>query len=179
MDMTLVIVIVVIVIVIAIIFISNKLNQATIKIEEAESGIDVTLTKRYDTLNKILKVVKNYKEHETVILTKLGELRKDMTLNEKAQVNGAMNKLEREINILAENYPLLQSNENYKQLQMAIYDVEEHLQAARRLYNSNVSIFNQMLVTFPISLIAKFKGLKRKDFFEAETEKKEDIEINL
>ena len=83
------------------------------------------------------------------------------------------------ISALAENYPDLKASENYKELQLAIADVEEHLQAARRLYNSNVSIYNQKIVTFPSSVIANSKGMTRKEFFNAEDKKREDVKIDL
>ena len=73
----------------------------------------------------------------------------------------------------------IKSSENYKTLQQSIADVEEHLQAARRLYNSNVSFFNQLLVSFPTSSIAKSKGMTKKDLFEADEVKKEDVKIDL
>ena len=74
---------------------------------------------------------------------------------------------------------IVKSNENYKTLQLAISDVEEHLQAARRLYNANVSLYNQLLVSFPSSSIAKNKGMVKKDFFEADEIKKNDVKIDL
>ena len=83
------------------------------------------------------------------------------------------------INALAESYPELKSNENYNTLQLTIVDVEEHLQAARRLYNSNVSNYNQMIKVFPNSIIAGSKGCKEKEFFVAEEAKKEDVKIDL
>ena len=83
------------------------------------------------------------------------------------------------INIVAENYPELKSSENYKTLQQSIADVEEHLQAARRLYNSNVSLYNQLLVSFPSSFVAKNKNLMKKDFFEVEATKKNDVKIKM
>ncbi len=89
-----------------------------------------------------------------------------------------MNKEFEKIQVVAENYPELKSSENYKTLQNAILDVEEHLQAARRAYNSNVSIYNQMLVTFPKSLVAKSKSMIKKEFFEVDDMKK-DVSINL
>ena len=64
-------------------------------------------------------------------------------------------------------------------LQKSIIEVEEHLQAARRMYNANVSTYNQMIVTFPISIIANSKGMVKKDFFEAEETKKADVKISL
>lgn len=157
----------------------NKLNRAIIKIDEASSGIDVVLTKRYDVLTKMIDVVKAYSKHEKETLFEVIKLRKGMSLKEKNDANSKMNENMNKINVLAENYPELKSNENYKALQLSISDVEEHLQASRRLYNSNVSIYNQLLVTFPTSSIAKSKGMTKKDFFEAEDIKKEDVKIDL
>ena len=159
--------------------VSNKLNRAVVKIDESLSGIDVALTKRYDVLTKMIEVVKAYTKHEKETLFEVINLRKDMTIQEKNEANKAMDENFKKINVVAESYPELKSSENYKTLQQSIADVEEHLQASRRLYNSNVSLFNQLLVTFPTSSIAKSKGMTKKDFFEADETKKEDVKIDL
>ena len=83
------------------------------------------------------------------------------------------------INVLAEAYPELKSSENFKALQLSISDVEEHLQAARRLYNANISSYNQDIVTFPTSIVAGMKGFTKKEFFEAEDAKKEDVKMEF
>ena len=158
---------------------SNKLNRAVVKIDEAISGIDVALTKRYDVLTKMIEVVKAYTKYEKETMFKVIELRNDMSIKEKNEANLSMDETFKEINAVAENYPELKSSENYKALQQSIADVEEHLQAARRLYNSNVSLYNQLLVSFPTSSIAKGKGMTKKEFFEAEEVKKEDVKIDL
>lgn len=173
------IVVIILIIVISIISISNKLNKAVVKIDEASSGIDVALTKRYDVLTKMIEVVKSYAKHEKETLFEVINLRKNMSINEKNAENKKMNENFSKINVVAESYPELKSSENYKTLQQSIAEVEEHLQASRRLYNSNVSIYNQMLVSFPSSIIAKNKGMTKKDFFEADETKKEDVKINL
>lgn len=158
---------------------SNKLNRAIVKIDEASSGIDVALTKRYDVLTKMMDVVRSYAKHEKETLFEVIRLRKDMTMTEKSEANSKMNDTLSKIQVIAESYPELKSSSNYKTLQDSILDVEEHLQASRRLYNSNVSLYNQMLVTFPSSAIANNKRLVKKDFFEVEEEKKGDVKINL
>lgn len=158
---------------------SNKLNRTVVKIDEADSGIDVALTKRYDVLTKMIDTIKAYSKHEKDTMFEVINLRKGMTLEEKNKENSKMSHNFEKINIIAESYPELKSSENYKVLQQSIADVEEHLQAARRMYNSNVSIFNQMLVTFPTSVIAKSKGMVKKEFFEADDEKKQDVKIDL
>lgn len=173
------VIVVILIILIWYILTSNKLNRSVVKIEEALSGIDVALTKRYDVLTKMTEVVKSYAKHEKETLFEVIKLRKDMSIEERNDANRAMNENFRKINVVAESYPELKSSENYKTLQQSIADVEEHLQAARRLYNSNVSFYNQLLVSFPTSSIAKNKGMTKKEFFEADEVKKEDIKINL
>lgn len=174
-----IIILLVLIVVIWYISTSNKLNRCIVKIEEADSGIDVALTKRYDVLTKMMDVVKAYAKHEKETLFEVINLRKGMSLEEKNVENAKMTKNLEKINLVAEAYPELKSSENYKTLQQSIIDVEEHLQAARRMYNSNVSIYNQMIVTFPASIVANLKSLTKKAFFEAEDVKKSDVKIDL
>ena len=182
MDSTHVLIAIVIIILIFVIWYistSNKLNRALIKIDEAFSGIDVALAKRYDVLTKMIAVVKGYAKHEKETLFEVIKLRDNMSIKEMNDVNRAMDENFRKINVVAENYPELKASENYKMLQQSIIDVEEHLQAARRLYNSNVSLYNQLLVSFPTNIIAKNKGMVKKDFFEADEVAKENVKVNL
>lgn len=158
---------------------SNRLNRMIVKIDEADAGIDVALTKRYDALTKLIEVVKGYAKHEKETLFEVVNLRQGMTMEEKNKANHIMDENMHKAEFLVEEYPDLKASTNYLELQASIVDVEEHLQAARRLYNSNISIFNQMIVSFPTSIIAKTKGLVKKDFFEAEEEKKKDVEIKF
>ncbi len=179
MALVLIVIVIVVMIFAYFISISNGLNRALVKIEEANSGIDVALTKRYDVLTKMMDVVKGYTKYEQETIFKTIELRKGMTMQEKNDANAAMEENYSKITLLAENYPDLKASENYKELQQAIADVEEHLQAARRLYNANVSSYNQKIVTFPSSIVANSKGMVRKEFFNAEDKKREDVKIDL
>ena len=158
---------------------SNSLNKAIVKIEEADSGIDVALTKRYDVLTKMLDTVKGYAKHEKEVIIETIQLRKGMTMEEKNVANTKMNEAFSKLNVVAENYPDLKASENFTVLQQSITDVEEHLQAARRLYNANISSFNQMIVSFPTSIVAGMKNLTKKEFFEAEELKKEDVKMEF
>lgn len=179
MIIAIILILIVVIIIGLLISVSNNIEKAKIKIDEASSGIDVALTKRYDVLTKMIDVVKAYTKHEQETMFKTIELRKDMTISEKNEANKQMDSQFSKINALAESYPELKSNENYNTLQLTIVDVEEHLQAARRLYNSNVSNYNQMIKVFPNSIIAGSKGCKEKEFFVAEDAKKEDVKIEL
>ena len=154
---------------------SNGIKRSQLKVEEAESGIDVALTKRYDVLTKMLDVVKGYQAHEKTVLTELVKLRSGMTMAD----NQKMEQLTKDINILAENYPELKSSNNFMELQKTIADVEEHLQAARRLYNANVNTYNTKLVVFPSSIVANNMHAVKKPFFEAEEAKRQDVKMSF
>ena len=174
-----VIIVVLLIIPVWFICVSNSLNKAIVKIEEADSGIDVALTKRYDVLTKMVDVVKGYAKHEKEVIIETINLRKGMTITEKNEVNNKMNEAFSKLNVVVENYPNLKASENFAVLQQSIVDVEEHLQAARRLYNSNVSLFNQKIVSFPSSIVAEMKKLVKKEFFEVEEIKKQDVKIEF
>ena len=85
----------------------------------------------------------------------------------------------KQLTIVAEAYPELKSSENFKQLQIAVMDVEEHLQASRRFYNSNVSILNQYVVSFPASIVANKNQIKQREFFEQDEMKRQDVEMKF
>lgn len=159
--------------------VSNSIKVAALKVDESESGIDVALTKRYDVLTKMLDAVKGYQKHEQSVLSELVKLRTGMSMTEKKAANAAMDKVSRDINVLAEGYPQLKANTNFVELQKAIVDVEEHLQAARRLYNSNVNAYNTKLVVFPSSIIAKNMGAAKRELFEADEIKRQDVKIQF
>ncbi|MDR1483011.1 MAG: LemA family protein [Synergistaceae bacterium] len=157
----------------------NRFARLAVKITESDSGIEVALTKRYDTLIKMLDVTKGYAKHEAEVLGNIVKLRQGMSMAERSAANARMDELAGRLNVLVENYPELKAGENYKQLQMSVSDVEEHLQAARRIYNMNVSAFNQLLASWPASIVGSQMGQRQKEFFEAEEHKKQDVKMNF
>lgn len=157
----------------------NGIKALGIKVDEGLSGIDVALTKRYDTLTKLLDVVKGYQKHEKEILLEVIKLRSGMSMTERNAANTQMDQAANQIKLLAEAYPELKSSNNFIQLQNSIADVEEHLQAARRLYNSNVSAYNTKIVMFPNTIVANGMGAKEKEFFEAEEAKRSDVQMSF
>lgn len=157
----------------------NKLKRQVVKVQEAESGIDIALTKRYDMLKKLFEIAKGYLDKEQQIIFESISLRSTMPMSEKNELNKQMDRAVKEINMVAEAYPNLSSIENFTKLQDGIMDAEEHLQAARRLYNSNVSALNQDIATFPTSIVASIGGIKNIPMFEADSHKREDVEFKF
>lgn len=159
--------------------VSNGIKVAALKVDESESGIDVALTKRYDVLTKMLDTVKGYRKYELSAISEIIELRNGMSMTEKKTVNDSMDKASRDIRVLAEAYPELKASANFLDLQKAIVDVEEHLQAARRLYNSNVNAYNKKLVVFPSSIVANKMGAVKRELFEVEEIKRQDVKMQF
>lgn len=161
----------------------NGLRQLEVKVEEASSGIDVALTKRFDVLTKIVNTVKGYAKHEQETLENVTKWRaglpKKLSISEKQEFMGQMDAIQSGINVAVEAYPDLKASTLFSNLQASITDVEEHLQASRRLYNSNVSTINSRIVTFPTSIVAGMVNVSKKEFFEADVNKREDVEITF
>lgn len=162
----------------------NWFRRTKVKVDEANSGIDVALTKRYDLLTKALAAVKGYAKHEAETLSKVIGMRtgsiKELSLDEKSKLNAELSQVQRGINVVVEQYPQLKADTQFTLLQNQTADCEEQLQAARRVYNSNVSIFNQKRVTFPSSIVAKRIGFTSDlEFFKADEEKRQDVKFDF
>jgi len=161
---------------------ANRLRREQVKIDEAASGIDVALTKRFDLLTKEVAVVKGYAKHESETLANVIAMRKpaaSASMKEKADFSNQVSKAFDSINVVSEAYPDLKANANFLALQNQVAEVEEQLQASRRVYNSNVSTYNQEIVVFPTSIIARHYAFEKRDFFEAEESKRQDVKIEL
>lgn len=176
--------VIIIVLVIWCISTSNYFKTAKVKIDESKSSIDVALTKRYDLLTKSLATVKGYAKHESETLAKVIELRNSrgiskMDMKEKSEFSAKLDQASKEINVVMEQYPELKANTNFNKLQDQILDCEDNLQAARRIFNSNISEFNRKVVSFPSSIIANMMKIRKEEFFAAEEAKKEDVKIEF
>jgi LemA protein len=158
---------------------SNDFKRKKIKIDEGLSGIEVALEKRYDMLTKLRDVAKSYMQHEKEVFTKVIELRKGMSLDEMNRAEAEMDELRDRLFAVAENYPQLRSSDVVIELERGIRDAEDHLQAARRLFNANVAAYNQAIVVFPSSLVADSQHRTKVGFHAADEKKHQDIDMNF
>ena len=174
-----VIVILVVILVIAIWCINtvNGFKKKEIRVQEGLSGIEVALTKRYDMLTKMLDTAKGYMAHENELFAKVIELRRGMSVAEMNAAAQQMDTLSGKFFAVAENYPELRSSDVFVELQRGIRDAEEHLQAARRLYNSSVTAYNTAIAMFPAKILAG--SHQPKEFFAADAGKREDVKMSF
>lgn len=168
-----------IIVLIIVLGIYNSLIKARNKVKQAKSGIDVYLNQRFDLIPNLVECVKQYSKYEKEVFTEITELRasylKDSTdLKSAEKINNKMN----EIVALAENYPELKASEQYLNLQKNLTKLESQLQAARRIYNMEVTDYNNKIQTVPSNIVAKLFGFKNAELFQIEEYKKENIVIN-
>ncbi len=155
----------------------NGFKKKEIRVQEGLSGVEVALTKRYDMLTKMLDTAKGYMAHETELFERVIALRRGMSIGELNDAQQQMDSLSGKLFAVAEGYPELRSSQVFVELQRGIRDAEEHLQAARRLYNTSVTAYNTAIALFPAKLLAG--GRQPKEFFATEGYKREDVKMTF
>lgn len=155
----------------------NGFVEKEILVEEGRSGIEVALAKRYNLLTNLLQVTKGYMAHEKEVFTQIVELRKNMTVEELQTAKDQIDGFQTSLFAVVEGYPQLKASEVCVRLMHGIRDAEEHLQAARRLYNANVTAYNTAIAVFPASLLAG--GRRPKAFFAAGEEQHSNVSMTF
>ena len=175
----------VILIIIAILLISiltmyNSLVRLRNRVRQAESGIDVYLNQRFDLIPNLVECVKAYSKHEENIFTEIANLR-SAYMNEQKDLKNAevLNNKMNQLIAVAENYPELKASEQYLNLQRNLTKIESQLQAARRIYNMEVTDYNNKISVIPSNIVAMLFGFKEAKLFEIEDHKRGSINIKL
>jgi LemA protein len=170
--MVAVIIIVAVIVVLVLIFIgvNNSMIGSRNRVDEAWSGIDVQLKRRHDLVPNLVETVKGYATHERETFEKVTEARAEaMKAQGPAQAGAAEARLSAvlgDLRAIAENYPELRATENFQQLQRELTELEDEIQAARRIYNSNVQAYNTKIQVFPNSMVASMRNFEAREFFE-------------
>lgn len=146
------------------------------KVLEAFSSIDVQLKKRYDLIPNILTMTSKFMEHERNLFEEITKLRTHAmqlpadidNMSKKIQLDSQIKDLMGKIMIAVENYPQLKSDQTMVTAMQTYNEVEEHVAAARRFYNSAVLELNNAIEIFPSSIFARMIGAKKQEFFQAD-----------
>ena len=116
----------------------NSFIKARNKVKQAKSTIDVYLAKRFDLIPNLVEVVKGYAQHERNLFQEAIKLRAIYNQTKGLEEAEKLNKDCGRLLMLKEQYPELKASENFLKLQNEILNVEEEIQAARRIYNSKL-----------------------------------------
>ena len=161
-----------------ILIIYNSLIKKRNAVKQSRSSIDVYLNQRFDLIPNLVECVKGYTKHEQTLLESITKLRTEYNQNKELEKASELNQQLNKLLVTVENYPELKASENFLNLQKNLTKMEDQLQAARRLYNMDVTCYNTSIQTFPTNLIAKICKFKSETLFELEVGK-EQINLNL
>ncbi|WP_304393324.1 LemA family protein [uncultured Clostridium sp.] len=142
------------------------------QIKESKSAINIQEKRREDLIYNLVDTVESYNKYEQDTMTKIVEARAKASSGqvEEAQVL---------INAVAEKYPELKSNENYKTLMTELSVTENLIAQHRDNYNVQVKQYNKHVRTFPNSMILNMMGYEKLDNSYLEYDASEDAPRNL
>ncbi len=161
----------------------NGLIRIKILVDEAWSGIDVQLKRRYDLIPNLIETVKGYAKHEQKTFERVTELRtaamSAQGVEQKAEIENQLSQTLKTLFAVAENYPELKANQNFIELQTTLKQIEEEIQGARRYYNGTVRDYNTKIQVFPNNIFAGMLGFTSREFFEAAEAEKENVKVDF
>ncbi len=147
----------------------NRLVRLRALVKEGFSGITVQLRRRADLIPNLVSTVQGYATHERETLTQVIEHRGDAVqargVAATAQADNAFSAMLGRLMAVAEAYPDLKADDNFRQLQDELSEIEETLQTARRYYNATVRDLNTRVQSFPDVLFARPLGFQEEEFY--------------
>jgi LemA protein len=170
--MTVVLIVIGVIVLLALIFIftRNSIIGSRNRVDEAWSGIDVQLKRRHDLVPNLVEAVKGYAQHEQATFEKVTQARSQAMQasgpGEAGPAEAALSQALGGLRVVAEQYPELRATENFQQLSRNLSELEDEIQASRRIYNSNVQAYNTKIQVFPNSVVANTGGFDEREFFE-------------
>ena len=154
------------------VLIRNSIIGSRNRVDEAWSGIDVQLKRRHDLVPNLVEAVRGYATHERETFEKVTQARAAAMQAtgpaEASQAEGFLSQALGGLRVVAEQYPELRATENFQQLSRNLSELEDEIQASRRIYNSNVQAYNTKIQIFPNSVVANSGGFTAREFFEIE-----------
>lgn len=157
----------------------NSFNRQQIEINQASSNINVNLTKRRETLIKLLEQTKGYMKFEKETLTLVTKYRSGMASeSEKTQMDNQLANFMMNLNVQYEQYPQLKSDQIVRELMSSSQYLESEIAASRRLYNQSVTYFNSEIFTFPKIAVASKMKLQTFPMYFASVTQMQDVDMS-
>ncbi len=155
----------------------NGLVRQRNEVKNAWAQIDVQLKRRHDLIPNLVETVKGYMTHERETFEAITRARAGAvsaqasgSVGQIAQAEGALNTAMRGFYAVAENYPQLKADSNFRQLQEELTSTENKVSFARQFYNDAVLKYNTACETIPSNIVANIGGFKKAEFFEIKDE---------
>jgi LemA protein len=157
---------------IVVVVLYNRFVRLRNRVDNAWAQIEVQLKRRWDLIPNLVETVKGYADHERETFQNVTEARaaaqQAQTPAESAQAEGFLGQALGRLFAVAEAYPELQADENFRQLQGELSETENRIAVSRQVYNDTVLTFNNAIQTVPGIFLAGPFGFTRREFFDVE-----------
>lgn len=151
----------------------NKAISYEESVETAKADVDTQLQRRYNVLTELAECVKQYDKHEYETLTAVIEARGANISESEAEEVVA------QINAVAEAYPELKSQENYKQFMTEIATTENLIAQYKQAYNASIKSYNRYVRKFPSRQFLSLIGYEVQQYEYYSTDKTDSEPISL
>ena len=183
MVVLIVILVIVALLVIALIALYNRFVRLRNRVDNAWAQIEVQLKRRWDLIPNLVETVKGYAEHERGTFEAVTEARANAQRAqgpaETAAAEGILGQALGRLFAVAEAYPELQADENFRQLQDELAGTENRIAVSRQVYNDTVLTFNNAIQTFPGVVLAGPFGFEKREFFETDVTQREVPQVDF
>lgn len=150
----------------------NGMVSARENVDSKWSQVDNQLQRRSDLIPNLVNTVKGYAAHEKEVFQSVSDARAKMagaqTVSDKLAANNELNGALSRLLAVAENYPQLKADQNFRQLQDELSGTENRIAVARKDYNDAVQTYNTKIKSLPYSLFAGALGFTARDYFKVE-----------
>jgi LemA protein len=167
----------VLLVVVALVLLYNRLVRLRNRADNAWAQVDVQLRRRYDLIPNLVETVKGYAAHERETFEAVTQARTRAQAAqgpaEQGAAEGILGQALGRLFAVAEDYPELQADENFRQLQDELAQTENRIAVSRQVYNDTVLTYNNAIQTVPGVFFAGPFGFAKKEFFELEGEARE------
>ncbi len=169
--------------VITVITLYNRFVRLRNRVDNAWAQIEVQLKRRWDLIPNLVETVKGYAAHERGTFEAVTSARtaaqQARTPAEAAQAEGILGQALGRLFAVAEAYPELQADENFRQLQGELTETENRIAISRQVYNDSVLTYNNAIQTFPGVVLAGPFGFAAREFFETDDAQREPPQVSF
>jgi LemA protein len=163
----------------------NQLQSLDEQVKASWSEVINQYQRRADLIPNLVNTVKGIAQQEKDVLIGVTEARAKATsiqvrpedvddpakvqqfMQAQREVGGALSRLL----VVAENYPQIKSDANFRELQAQLEGTENRIAVARQRFIKSTQEFNTQVRQFPTNLTAMMFGFKPKPQFTVEDEK--------
>ena len=174
---------IVLVVLVLLVVLYNRFVRLRNRVDNAWAQIEVQLKRRWDLIPNLVETVKGYAQHERGTFEAVTEARANAQRAqgpaETAAAEGILGAALGRLFAVAEAYPELQADENFRQLQDELAGTENRIAVSRQVYNDTVLSYNNAIQTFPGVVLAGPFNFERREFFETDDTQREAPQVDF